>query len=121
MAFLEAAIQVSEEDMPLLLVTQEMAAPVALQQACPSAEDFSAAFLLTPPGFCSSPIASLKFAVSHKSAGWPDLPEDLRQGLASNYGARLLPLLADLASVSRSFSHEFPLSSNLCLTLSSIK
>lgn len=121
MAFLEAAIQVSEEDMPLLLVTQEMAAPVALQQACPSGQDFSAAFLLAPPGYCSSPIASLEFAVSHKSVGWPDLPEDLRQDLASNYGARLLPLLADLASASRSFSHEFPLSGNLCLSLSSTK
>ena len=49
------------------------------------------------------------------------LPEDLQQGLASNYGARLLPLLADLATTSHSFSHQFPLSKDMCLSLSSSK
>ena len=121
MAFLEAAIQVSEENIPLLLVTQEMAAPVALKEACPSEQAFSAAFLLTPPGFCSSSVASLRFSVSRNVVDWPELPEDLQQGLASNYGARLLPLLADLATTSHSFSHQFPLSKDMCLSLSSSK
>ena len=118
MAFLEAAIQVSEENIPVLLVTQEMAAPITLKETCPSEQTFSAAFLLTPAGYCPSAVASVHFAVSRETVDWPDLPEDLQQSLAGNFGAKLLPLLADIATASHSVSHQFPLSKDLCLSLS---
>lgn len=123
MAFLEAAIQALEEATPVLLVTQEMAAPPALYKTCPSDQPFSAAILLTPTGTCSNPIASVAFSASKKITGWPELPADLRQHLQGNFGARLVPLLASIAA--RSFalntspvSLEFPLTPNSCLKLS---
>jgi hypothetical protein len=117
-AFLEAAIQASEEKMPVLLVTQEMAAPITLKQICPSEQPFSAAFLLTPPGHCASAVTSMSFAVSRETVTWPDLPKDLKQGLDGNFGARLLPFLADIATARHSVSRQFPLSKELCLSLS---
>jgi len=118
MAFLEAAIQVSEEKIPVLLVTQEMPAPNALKETCPSEQPFSAALLLTPTGYCSSAIASIRFVVSRETVDWPDLPKDLESSLAGNFGAKLLPLLADIATAAQSVSHQFPLSKGLCLSLS---
>lgn len=123
MAFLEAAIQASEEDIPVLLVTQEMAAPLALHDTCPSDQPFSCAILLTPTGHLASPLASIQFSVSGDSVNWPDIPEDLRLNLESNFGARLVPLIAAVAD--HGFTRKvlpvnlkFPLSSNSSLKLS---
>jgi hypothetical protein len=118
MAFVEAAIQVSEENMPVLLVTQELAAPDALKEICPSEQPFSAAFLLVPTGYCSPVFASVRFAVSRETVEWPSLPNDLHQGLGGNFAANLLPLLIDIATTPHSARHQFPLSKSMCLTLS---
>ena len=123
MAFLEAAIQCLEDQTPVLLVTQEMAAPKLLHNTCPSKQPFSAAILLTSAGACPNPIASVEFSVSKKTCGWPELPGDLREQLEGNFGAKLVPLLATIASNDRSgeitpVNLEFPLTANSCLKLS---
>jgi hypothetical protein len=116
MAFLEAAIQSAEEQFPVLLVIQEMAAPLALYDTSPSQQDFSAALLLTPPGFCSDPLVTIEFGVKPKSAAWPELPSGLEQFLGGNFGANLIPLLAAMAASrfnrqAGPARFEFPLSS----------
>ncbi len=119
MAFLEAAIQASEERVPVLVVTQELDAPLPLEVACPSEVPFSAAILLAPPGSAASPIVSVRFSVTGGSVGWPELPEDLRESLADNFGARLLPLFAAIATTGDGrVDLDFPLSGDLFLSLS---
>jgi len=125
MAFLEAAIQTVEDETPVLLVTQEMAAPKALHSTCPSNQPFSAAILLTSGATCPNPIASLEFSIINKSCDWPKLPTDLHEQLEGNFGARLVPLLATIASdcLTRDIplvNLEFPLTANSCLKLSVI-
>jgi hypothetical protein len=111
--------------MPVLLVTQEMAAPKALHSICPSEQPFSLALLITKRGYCDNKMASIKFSVKPKAVDWPDLPGDLKQSFESNFGARLLPLIALIAkdTFTQSAQHtelEFPLSpgSCLCITVS---
>ena len=97
MAFLEACIQATEEQTPVLCVTQEVAAPLALKDTCPSEMPFSAAFLLAPPGFSESPLATLVFEVNQATADWPVIDARLSD-FDNNMGARLLPLLTSLAA-----------------------
>lgn len=123
MAFLEAAIQTLDEGVPVLLVTQEMAAPIALHHVSPSDQSFSLALLLTPKGHCANPVTSIQFSVTSESVDWPDLPEDLSQHLESNFGARLVPLIVAMAAnnltrTTAPVELEFPLASTLCLKLS---
>lgn len=123
MAFLEAACQASEDNLPVVLVTQEMAAPTALYSACPSEQPFSLALLITEPGYCENPMASIGLRVEPKSVNWPNLPDDLKQSFDGNFGARLLPLIAHIAAKNFTSStgrtdFEFPLSSGSCLHLS---
>lgn len=123
MAFLEAAIQTLEDEVPVLLVTQEMAAPKALYNTCPSDQPFSAAILLTPSGMNSNPIATVEFFVSKTPGHWPELPHDLRIGLECNFGAKLVPLLAAIAAnnltqSTRPVHMQFPLTPTSSLELS---
>jgi hypothetical protein len=123
MAFLEAAIQTLEDESPVLLVTQEMAAPRALHNTCPSDQPFSAAILLTPTGVNSKPVATVEFDISRTSSDWPELPSDLRHGLEGNFGAKLVPLLAAIAAnyrakKTKSVHLEFPLTPASSLELS---
>jgi hypothetical protein len=137
MAFIEAAIQALECGDPILIVTQEMAAPIALRETCPSEQPFSAALLLAPAGYCESPVASICFKLARESVEWPELPKDLQESLSSNPGARLLPLLAAISTSestqTQSFlsadrrevvalaNFGFPLAPNLCLELSLLR
>jgi len=123
MAFFEAACQASEDDMPVLLVTQEMAAPTALHSICPSEHPFSLALLITKRGSCDNTMASIGFSVKPKAVDWPDLPVDLKQSFEGNFGARLVPLLARIAAdnftqSSQRTNLEFPLSAGSCLCIS---
>jgi hypothetical protein len=117
MALLEGAIQVVEEDAPVVVVTQEMAAPVPLLDTCPSQQPFSAALLLTPPGQSTEPVCSLNFSVSANACSWPALDPLLCDDFASNFGARLLPLLAALARGPLRSEHRFPISELASLSL----
>jgi len=127
MALLEAAIQASDAGYPVLVVTQEMAAPMALIDSCPSKQAFSAALLLAPPQFSLSAqttaLATVRYQVVGKSAPWPELPEDLQEDLSGNPGARLVPLLAAMAKGNGNHRGpvarlEFPLNPDLCLDIS---
>ncbi len=117
MAFLEAAIQVVEESIPALVVTQEIASTAPLHDVCPSLVPFSAAFLLTPLGTHAASIATLEFSVLQEAAAWPAISPALPEGFDSNFGARLLPLLTNLALAEQDTELRFPINSNACLAL----
>lgn len=122
MAFLEAACQAAEDDTPVLLVTQEMAAPDALRVACPSNAAFSLGLALTLPGVCKSPMASLQFEVLPKSIDPPIFSGDLKQAFENNYGAALLPMIAtiadsDFTAASEPVRFELPLAAASCLSI----
>lgn len=117
MAFLEAAIQVVEENTPVVLVTQEIAAPFPLFDICPSEQAFSAAFLLTPPGYGSVGICSLDFCVTEGAEDWRELDPRLSPKLASNFGARLLPLLTAIADGEQHAELRFPITEFASLSL----
>lgn len=118
MAFLEAAIQVVEEKTPVVVVTQEIAAPLPLFDACPSTQAFSAAFLLTPPGENSSALASITFSLGDQHAASPNQDAALGDDFSDNYGARLLPLLTAIVRNEDHASFEFPVSQHASLALS---
>lgn len=115
MAFLEACIQATEEQTPVLCVTQEVAAPLALMDTCPSEAPFSAAFLLAPAGFSEQPLARLEFAIEQGRADWPDIDERFGD-LDSNMSARLLPLLASIATA-QAADYRFPISPDMHLAV----
>jgi hypothetical protein len=120
-AFLEAAIQAVDSNGPVLLVTQEMAAPLPLRDTCPTVADFAAAILLAPPGFSDANKASVRFATGGGPVDWPELPEPLRKDFFEHPGARLLPFLAAIASPDTNeapLRMSFPLSQRSSLMLS---
>lgn len=114
-ALLEACIQAAEEATPVLCVTQEVAAPLALRDTCPSEVPFSAAFLLAPSDFSESPLATLAFRVDQEPADWPLIDGKLAE-FASNMGAKLLPLLSLLAA-GQNGELRFPLTDDLSLEI----
>lgn len=118
MALLEASVQVDEEGIPVLLVTQEIAAPLPLFETCPSEQPFSAAFLLVPPGSCETAMASFEFTVDAEAGGWPPVNAALSANFGSNFGARLLPLLEALAADVAEQQFDFPISDTSALSVS---
>jgi hypothetical protein len=123
-AFLEAAIQVVDGNAPVLLVTQELAAPSGLRETCPTTADFAAAILLAPPGYSDRERATVHFETERGAVDWPQLPESLEQDFLEHPGARILPFLAAIASsagVGTPVRMSYPLSQSsvLRLTLSS--
>jgi Beta-ketoacyl synthase, N-terminal domain len=121
MAFLEAATQAAEENTPVLVVTQELAAPVALLHTCPAMHPFSAAFLLAPANYCAKRICRLQFAVSNGPVEWPLLPDSLREDFDSNLSAKLLPLLSAMVVAGEdpdTAMLRFPVSPHAALELS---
>jgi hypothetical protein len=121
MALLEACIFAAEEDQPVLLVTQEVAATQPLMTVCPAEQPCSAGVLLAPPGFSNTPLFSLQFSVENQACQWPPLSGDLHSLLGSNMSANLLPMLASLASMSSTAEAEtfqFPVSAKNSLHLS---
>jgi hypothetical protein len=117
MAFVEAAIQALEENLPVLVVTQEMAAPLALRDTCPTDFDFAAALLLAPPGCSAQPLASVRFDVRAQASGWPPLPRDLERDFSDHPGARLLPLFVALCTAQVPQRMSYPLSAGSSVEL----
>jgi len=113
MALLEACIQAAEEQTPVLCVTQEVAAPPALMETCPTKFPFSVAFLLAPADFCDSPLATVEFDVSQGSVEWPAIDERLSE-FTSNMSARLLPLMTAFAG-KRNVDLRFPIAAEMSL------
>jgi hypothetical protein len=123
MALFEAAVQVAEEELPVLLVCQEMAAPEALHFACPSNHPFSMALLLTRPGLHANPLASLQIGMRPEAVDWPALRGETGVLFEGNFGARLLPLLNAMAAAAgesrqKPATFDFPLSKGSSLTVS---
>jgi hypothetical protein len=116
MAFLEAAIQCVEERTPVVLVTQEIAAPFTIMDICPSEIPFAAAFLLAPVDLAPSPLCKLDFQLKHVPAAWPE-PDPRLRAFRSNMSACLLPLMAAIAD-RRPVDLCLPVSTDLSLTLS---
>ncbi len=117
-AFVEAAIQVIEENTPVVLVTQEVAAPIPLFDACPSEQAFSAAFLMTPAGFSETATCSVEFSVLPETTAWPAADSRLKGDYESSFGARLLPLMTAIADGAKASSFVLPISSSASLSLS---
>jgi hypothetical protein len=99
MAFLEGAIQAVEENTPVLVVTQEVAALDTLRDIWPTRYPFSAAFLLAPASGDGPRLCRAEFTVVREKVDWPPMPASLADAYASDFTANLLPLLADIASL----------------------
>ena len=98
MAFLEGAIQSLEENMPVLVCVQELAAPDAIKPICDSEQPISTAVLLAPPGYCGEELASVRFDVRNERSVDPNAPQILGVDWSGNLGAKFLPLLAALTT-----------------------
>jgi hypothetical protein len=122
-ALLEGAIQAIEEDIPVLVAVQEMAAPVPFRSVYDGVHPFAAALLLMPTGRCASPIGQLSLAVVHdgatkeEAAGIPGV--DLEGNFAAELAGLLLAIgagsvaranlsISDSASLSVDFAPETP-------------
>lgn len=115
-ALLEGAIQAAEEATPVLVVTQEVAAPDTLMDICPAETPFAAALLLAPAGFSKAPLATISLAAARERAAWPSPDSSLPAVFASNMSARLLPLLTSIARAETT-AVKLPLSEHLSLSV----
>lgn len=116
MAILEGAIQAVEEGIPVLVAMQELSAPTTFKPIYDSEQSFSTALLLTPPEFCRLPLASVRLAVSNDTCDYPDLPQIPGIDWSDNFAARLLPLLAALATQGDA-ELQLPISANSSMSL----
>lgn len=97
MALLEAAVQAVEEDTPVVVTVQELAAPGPYKPFYDTDMPLSAALVVLPRGHAGAVLASARFDLRHEACAIPELPVlgDLDWG--DNYAAGILPLLAALA------------------------
>ena len=96
-AILEAAVQASEENIPVLVVVEELAAPQPFKSVCDAELAFAAALLLSPSVAASSPMASMDIKVCRSEV---DISAPLQvQGIdySTNFAAKILPLLVAVA------------------------
>lgn len=111
-ALLEGSVQAVEEQVPVLVAIEELAAPTPFRSVIEVDAPLAAAVLLAPPGLAAEPPARLHLAVTPQSAARaPAAPVDALD-FPNNFAAGILPLLAALAR------HE-PISLELPLTRSS--
>ena len=98
MALLEAAIQCADENQPMLVVSQEVEAPLPFSSICANRNPCAAALLISPEGPGEDALARLQLEVIDEPASWPDLPKPLQSRLTPSSGANLLALLAAIGS-----------------------
>jgi hypothetical protein len=108
-SILEAAVQASEEQAPVLVAVEEIAAPQPFKSIIEVDEPFAAALLLAPSGQLASPPGSLHLELR---AGIADGPDFGTVEFPGNFAAAILPLIAALAE-RRSISSSLPLASQL--------
>ncbi len=116
MALIEGAIQAVEEDIPVLVTIQELASPTVFKPIYEAEQAFSAALVLAPPGYSASPLASLQLTASGASCDFPALPDTGGVDWSDNFAARILPLLASLATPGKT-SLELPMAAQSALSL----
>ena len=117
-SLLEGAVQAIEEDLPVIVALEELAAPQPFKSVIEVDEPLAAALLLTPRGASAAPLAGLKLAVRGQAAADDATVTVAGTTFDNNFTAPLLPLLAALAHGEAS-THALPLSrgSTLDLTL----
>ncbi|MBX2809736.1 MAG: beta-ketoacyl synthase chain length factor [Cellvibrionaceae bacterium] len=124
LALLEAVVQCTQENTPVLLACYD--APVAdpLQSLLKNREAFAAALVLLP-GESGPGESRLQAQLLPQACDWPALetpqPDDFQALYQHNPAAKILPLLASLAAPqAQPQTLKLPLSpgSTLCLTLS---
>jgi len=116
-AILDGAIQAVEEQLPVLVVAQEIAAPPPLDSIYATAHPFAMALLLSLAGAHPSPIASMRLVVESAAIDVPPLPEIAGIDLSGNYAARSLPLL-EAIDKQQDREVKLPLSASKALSLS---
>jgi hypothetical protein len=95
-ALLEAAIQAVEEQVPVVVASEETAAPVAFTSIYDSTVPLGSALLLTPPGGCAKPMATLRLVLGSGPAP-AATTADVAALFPGNFAAAILPLLTALA------------------------
>lgn len=117
-SLLEGAVQAVEEDLPVLVALEELAAPQPFRSVIEVDEPLAAALLLMPRGHAAAPLACLRLEVGAGEAAAETLAVAGSE-FNDNFTAPLLPLLAALAHGEAS-THALPLSrgSTLDVTLS---
>lgn len=116
-SLLEGAVQAVEEELPVLVALEEIAAPQPFRSVIDVDEPLAAALLVTPKGYSAAPLASLRLEVHAEEAGEPASPAVAGAEFNNNFAAQLLPLLAALAHGEAS-THALPLSRASSLGLS---
>ncbi len=116
-SLLEGAVQAVEEELPVLVALEELAAPQPFRSIIDVDEPLAAAMLLTPKGYAAAPLASLELDVRAEEPGEPATHAIGGTGFNNNFTAPLLPLLAALAHGEAS-THALPLSTGSTLDLS---
>lgn len=116
MALLEAAVQAVEEDTPVIMTMQELAAPAPFKPFYDADVAMSAALAMFPKGRTDKKLASAKLEVRHESCALPNLPDIGGIDWGDNYAACILPLLGALAEGGCTVI-EMPISGRMSLSL----
>jgi hypothetical protein len=115
-ALMEGALQAADEDIPVLVTVQEMAAPVPFQSVYASEHPLAVALLLTPAGKAEKPLARLSLAVEPGAAQEAAVPESV--DVEANFSREIIGLL--VAAASGEDAHirlELPGSATMALTV----
>ena len=116
-ALLEGAVQAVEEDVPVLVALEELAAPQPFRSVIEVDEPLAIALLLTPKGQVAAPLAGLGLAVRAEPGDNPAALTVAGTAFSNNFAAPLLPLLAALVN-GEAATAALPLSSGSMLDLS---
>ena len=101
-ALLEGAIQAVEEDIPVLVAVQEIAAPVPFKSIYTGEHPLATALLLSPVGQCASPVGQLSFEVVNGESSNGEITRIDGLDLRGNFAAALVGLLLAIAASSDS-------------------
>jgi hypothetical protein len=115
-AILDGAIQAVEEQIPVLVVAQELAAPPPLDAIYNMVQPFAMALLLTPVGTCPKPLASMRLGVSAGVVESPPQAQVAGCDWSGNFAARSLPLLEAIGRHNDA-ELQFPLSASQSLSI----
>ncbi len=116
-SLLEGAVQAVEEELPVIVALEELAAPQPFRSVIDVDEPLAIAVLLTPKGHAAAPLASLRLDVRTEQASEPATHAIAGAEFSNNFAAALLPLLAALAD-GEPTSLALPLSRGATLDLS---
>jgi hypothetical protein len=97
-ALLEGAVQAVEEEIPVLVAVQEMAAPTPFKSVYDGEHPLAAALLLAPAGHCASPVGQLSLTVVPDGAPKGETPGIAGVDLEGNFAAELVGLLLAIAA-----------------------